>query len=281
MQALLDRQRRAQQAAASRSSAFYDDDGPASKKPRTAPTTGGGGPGRQEGKPEALVLGGGKKKDDGAADDEEAMLRAMLPGGFGGVKPGVKRDAEEAKRVLATQGRPSEGPTRPPSSSAADDDGPVPGPQRPPPTADRKGKGAAAAAVDEDEDDDDDDAAEGGEAFDEYQDELPLANEVAMEGHKKFVSALALEHTGSRLLTGSHDNTVRIYDFNGMKRDMKAFRDITPHDGYPVHALSWSPTGGAHSLFTPPQFTPRLDDSRSVFFFFFFFFQAPIKKPRF
>ena len=64
-----------------------------------------------------------------------------------------------------------------------------------------------------------------------------------MEGHRKVVSALALEHTGSRLLTGSHDYTVRMYDFNGMKRDMRPFREITPSDGYPVHALSWSPSG--------------------------------------
>ena len=45
------------------------------------------------------------------------------------------------------------------------------------------------------------------------------------------------------MLTGSHDYTVRMYDFNGMKRDMRPFREITPSDGYPVHALSWSPSG--------------------------------------
>ena len=254
LQALLDRQRRAQQAAASRSSAFYqDDDGPASKRPRTAASS--GGPGRQEGRPEPLILEKQQKKkkeEEEQQDDEEAMLRAMLPGGFGGVKPGVKRQAEERRRLLAVQSRAEEGPARPPSiamggSRRRDEDDveqeeeppPMQGPQRPP--ADAKGK----RKEEEDEDEDDDEGE-----FDEYQDFLPLANEVVMEGHKKVVSALAMEHTGSRLLTGSHDYSVKMYDFNGMKRDMRPFREITPNDGYPVHALSWSPTGAQFLVVT-------------------------------
>jgi WD40 repeat protein len=38
------------------------------------------------------------------------------------------------------------------------------------------------------------------------------------------VTCLDIDHTGSRLVTGSMDYTVRLYDFNGMKRDLKAFR---------------------------------------------------------
>jgi hypothetical protein len=36
---------------------------------------------------------------------------------------------------------------------------------------------------------------------------------------------------------------VRMYDFNGMKRDMRAFREFEATEGHPIRSLSWSPTG--------------------------------------
>jgi hypothetical protein len=44
-------------------------------------------------------------------------------------------------------------------------------------------------------------------------------------------------------VTGSLDYTVRLYDFNGMKADLRAFRSLEPCEGHPVLAVSWSPTG--------------------------------------
>ena len=35
----------------------------------------------------------------------------------------------------------------------------------------------------------------------------------------------------------------RVFDFNGMKADLRAFRQLVPCEGHPVHALSWSPSG--------------------------------------
>ena len=52
-----------------------------------------------------------------------------------------------------------------------------------------------------------------------------------------------LDYTGSRLLSGSRDNTLRIFDFNGMKSTMKSFRKLEPSEGHPMLAASWSPTG--------------------------------------
>ena len=34
-----------------------------------------------------------------------------------------------------------------------------------------------------------------------------------------------------------------MFDFNGMKSDMRSFRRIEPSDGHPVHSVSLSPTG--------------------------------------
>ena len=45
-----------------------------------------------------------------------------------------------------------------------------------------------------------------------------------MEGHAK-VGARWTSSTQVRGSTGSHDYTVKMYDFNGMRRDLRAFRD--------------------------------------------------------
>jgi len=52
-----------------------------------------------------------------------------------------------------------------------------------------------------------------------------------------------IDHSGSRLLSGSRDNSVRIFDFNGMKSTMRSFRKFDPSEGHPMLAVSWSPTG--------------------------------------
>ena len=45
-----------------------------------------------------------------------------------------------------------------------------------------------------------------------------------MGGHSKAVVCMDIEHTGSRVITGSLDYTIRMFDFGGMKSDLKAFR---------------------------------------------------------
>eukprot|EP00798_Chlamydomonas_sp_ICE-L_P004303 gene4303-14413_t len=62
-------------------------------------------------------------------------------------------------------------------------------------------------------------------------------------GHAKAVVCMDVEHSGSRIVTGSLDYTIRIYDFNGMKSDLRAFREVEPQDGNPVLSVSWSPSG--------------------------------------
>ncbi|KAL6753523.1 WD40 repeat-like protein [Haematococcus lacustris] len=96
--------------------------------------------------------------------------------------------------------------------------------------------GAGEEAGEDDEED------EGEEEEDPYQ--LPITHEVVLgSSHIKAVTCMDVDHTGNRLVTGSMDMNMRLYDFNGMKRDMKAFRELEAQEGHPVLALSWSPTG--------------------------------------
>jgi WD40 repeat protein len=71
------------------------------------------------------------------------------------------------------------------------------------------------------------------EGEDEYDEEvedpflLPISHEVVLgSAHARGVTCMDIDHTGSRLITGSMDCGLRIYDFNGMKRDLKAFRCV-------------------------------------------------------
>lgn len=56
------------------------------------------------------------------------------------------------------------------------------------------------------------------------------------------VTAIAVDPTGSRVLTGGYDYTVRMYDFQGMNAQLRSFRQIEPSEGHQLRALSWSPT---------------------------------------
>ncbi|KAG5174958.1 WD40-repeat-containing domain protein [Tribonema minus] len=73
--------------------------------------------------------------------------------------------------------------------------------------------------------------------------ELPLSHEAALKGHRKAVTALSVDPGGGRVATGGTDYTVRLYDFGGMDRHHRAFREVEPEDGHVVVALSHSGTG--------------------------------------
>ncbi|EPS67899.1 hypothetical protein M569_06873, partial [Genlisea aurea] len=156
----------------------------------------------------------GKKRVD---EDNELIVGPPRP------PPGIDSLEEE-------EDEPVIGPPRPPPggdiAAAADDDnddGPVIGPPRPP-----------TGHLDSDSDDDIDLGSSG------YR--IPLSNEIILKGHTKVVSSLAVDHSGSRVLSGSYDYTVRMYDFQGMNARLQSFRQIEPFEGHQIRGLSWSPT---------------------------------------
>ena len=62
-------------------------------------------------------------------------------------------------------------------------------------------------------------------------------------GGGRALSALSLDPAGSRLVTGCTDTNLRLYDFNGMDADQKAFREVTIEEGHPITAMCHSNTG--------------------------------------
>lgn len=151
----------------------------------------------------------------------------------------------------------------PKPSTVSDDDVAI-GPPRPPPSYDSVdgeddamiGPPRPMPAEDDDDEDDDDEPIIGpprpplgsdseedfSDGEQEVQHRIPLSNEIVLKGHTKVVSALAIDHSGSRVLSGSYDYSIRMYDFQGMNARLESFRQLEPSEGHQVRSLSWSPS---------------------------------------
>uniref|UniRef100_A0A8C5DV94 WD repeat-containing protein 70 n=1 Tax=Gouania willdenowi TaxID=441366 RepID=A0A8C5DV94_GOUWI len=115
------------------------------------------------------------------------------------------------------------------SSSDSESDSELIGPPVPPEDEDELvgpplPPGYTADSDDEDDDDEDDD-----------DDDKPSPQ----------VSALALDPSGARLVTGGYDYDVRFWDFAGMDQALNAFRSLQPCDCHQIKSLQYSITGDA------------------------------------
>ncbi|XP_078656710.1 WD repeat-containing protein 70-like isoform X1 [Branchiostoma floridae x Branchiostoma belcheri] len=102
------------------------------------------------------------------------------------------------------------------------------GPPLPPKDSDR----------DSDEDDEDD-----GEEEDPLDKRIPASHEITLEHGNKTVSALALDPSGSRLITGGYDYDLRFWDFAAMDASLQSFRTIQPCECHNIRSLAYTITG--------------------------------------
>lgn len=177
---------------------------------------------------------------------DEAALRAMLPMSFGG---GGGGGSTSKKPQPGPQPPESKNETKQGSENAAfPDDQPFVGPPAPPQEdADFCGPMPPPEVEDEDHiaNERGDGRAHDGTTSSLLRMSIPYSSEAALEQHSKAVTALDIDPQGGRLITGSTDYKVKLFDFTGMKADCKAFKTVEPSEGHPVLALSWSPTGDA------------------------------------
>ncbi|GAA5994704.1 hypothetical protein JCM5350_006312 [Sporobolomyces pararoseus] len=68
--------------------------------------------------------------------------------------------------------------------------------------------------------------------------DLPTSHEVILKDHLKTVSALSMDPSGARLVSGSYDYDVKIWDFGGMKSDFKPFRSFESRAGHQASSFS-------------------------------------------
>jgi len=72
---------------------------------------------------------------------------------------------------------------------------------------------------------------------------IPLSHQIDLRGHNKAVSCLSCEPAGNRIVTGSMDYSVKLYDFGGMDMRHRSFKGVEVQDGYPLAALAHTPSG--------------------------------------
>lgn len=65
-------------------------------------------------------------------------------------------------------------------------------------------------------------------------DDFPISHELAMKDHTKVVTALSMEPSGARIVSGSHDYDCKMWDFGGMTMECKPFKSWEPAGSYPV-----------------------------------------------
>ncbi|XP_027882027.1 WD repeat-containing protein 70 [Xiphophorus couchianus] len=97
-------------------------------------------------------------------------------------------------------------------------------------------------------DDDDDDDSEADTKDEDDDDDNPVkkipdTHEIILQHGTKTVSALGLDPSGARLVTGGYDYDVRFWDFAGMDQALQAFRTLQPCECHQIKSLQYSITG--------------------------------------
>lgn len=105
---------------------------------------------------------------------------------------------------------------------------------------------------DEDKDSDEDDSDESDE-----EDEFPVSHELIIKTHDRAVTTIALDPSGTRLITGSNDCTIKLHDLSALTPStIRAFKTVDPFTTKPsqtaeshgIHQVMYGPHSGGQFL---------------------------------
>jgi hypothetical protein len=78
------------------------------------------------------------------------------------------------------------------------------------------------------------------DAEDDVNDLIPISSHVNVIHGLKTVSCLTLDSNGIRMITGGHDETMKMFDFTSMDKNFQSFRTIQPCPGRLLRAIEYS-----------------------------------------
>lgn len=108
-----------------------------------------------------------------------------------------------------------------------------------------------------DDDPDDSNESNDDDDEDEDEDEFPVSHELVLRTHERTVTTLTVDPSGSRLITGSADCTLKFHDFASMTpTTLRAFKSVDPtatkasanSETHPVHHVEFNPLSPSHVL---------------------------------
>ena len=155
-----------------------------------------------------------------SVDDEDEALRQYLPGGFG-------KHAQEANVASQIQKTKRTDNANPPKQKHPDSE----------PQSSNDG------------DDSDNDS--------NPEDEFPVSHELILKTQEKAITTLTVDPSGSRLITGSTDCTIKFHDFASMTPNtLRAFKSVDPtasktsasSETHPVHHVEFNPLSPSQVL---------------------------------
>ncbi|KAI0067881.1 transcription factor [Artomyces pyxidatus] len=143
--------------------------------------------------------------------------------------PGALEEEDQHEAGPSRSMGPPALPTK--DTSPDDDDGSDdPGPP-PPPTNGSNFEGEPEFDPDQNADEDAD------------MEQFPISHELMLKDHTKVISALALDPSGARIVSGSHDYDCKLWDFGGMGMSCKPFKTWEPAGSYHIHDIKFSNDG--------------------------------------
>jgi WD40 repeat protein len=153
-------------------------------------------------------------------DSDRGDFGKSLPTSFGGGSSSfdVNVQIERTRRI----------PAKKPSTKPKDDSG-----------------GASDGSNSDDDDDDDED------------DEYPVSHELVFKTHERAVTTITVDPSGSRMITGSTDCTIKLHDFASMTpTTLRAFKSVDPtatknpasSETHPVHVARFNPNSPSQVL---------------------------------
>ena len=161
--------------------------------------------------------------DDEIVVEEDEGLKKFLPNGFGK----QTKDADVARQLEKSR-RPARskiGERRVRTNNSRDDE-------------------------EEDDDDDDDD-------YSDEEDEYPVSHELVLKTHERPITTMTVDPSGSRLITGSTDCTIKFHDFASMTPNtLHSFKTVDPtavkhsanSETHPVQHVEFNPNSPSQVL---------------------------------
>ena len=166
---------------------------------------------------------------------EDDPMRAFLPQAFGK----KRKEADVAAQIDRTKRTVAQAQAAAPSTE--------------------KDQNAITQALssDKDESDNDDGSDDSDQSDDDDDDDFPVSHELVLKTHDRAVTTATLDPSGSRLVTGSIDCTLKLHDFASMTpTTLRAFKSVDPSasktstnsETHPINHVEFNPLSGSTFL---------------------------------